>query len=66
MFDAYVVEIEETAAGILIRSGRSFVFHAVENVFAALEGMTFPSAAAAEIAARRLVRHRRRPAAAGA
>jgi hypothetical protein len=60
MFDAYVVEIEETAAGILIRSGRAFVFHAVENVFSALEGVTFPSAAAAELAARRLVRGRKR------
>lgn len=60
MFDAYVVEIEETAVGILIRSGRAFVFHAVENVFSALEGMTFPSAAAAEAAARRLMQGKRK------
>ena len=60
MFDAYVVEVGETAAGILIRTGGTFVFHAVETDFAALEGMNFPSAAAAEVAARRLVRDRKR------
>ena len=63
MFDAYVVEVEETAAGILIRSGGTFVFHAVETVFAPLEGETFANAAAAEVAARRIVRDRKRTAA---
>jgi len=61
MFNAYVVEIEDDAAGLVIRSGGAFVFHAVGRAFTALDGVTFPNAAAAEAAARRLVRRRRPP-----
>lgn len=61
MFDNYIIEIDDQAAGILIRSGASFAFHALEGTFATLEGRTFPDAVAAERAARKI---RREPAAA--
>jgi hypothetical protein len=60
MFDNYIVEVDEHAAGILIRAGHAFTFHAVESAFRALEGTIFPDAFAAERAALRLLRHGRR------
>jgi len=60
VFDNYIIEIDDQAAGILIRSGASFAFHALEGTFATLEGRTFPDAVAAERAARKI---RREPAA---
>ncbi|WEK52488.1 MAG: hypothetical protein P0Y66_11160 [Candidatus Kaistia colombiensis] len=63
MFDNYIIEIDDEAAGILIRSGRSFAFHALEGAFATLEGQVFADAVAAERAARRI---RRIPAATSA
>jgi len=59
--DNYVIEIDDEAAGILIRSGRSFAFHALEGTFATLEGQVFADAVAAERAARKI---RRMPASA--
>ena len=58
MFDSYLVEVQDRAAGILIRSGAAYAFHSVEKPFAALEGMIFPDAPTAERAARRLVSKR--------
>ncbi|WP_029075665.1 hypothetical protein [Kaistia adipata] len=60
MFDNYIIEIDDKAAGILIRAGSGFAFHALEGRFATLEGRTFPDAVAAERAARKI---RRAPAA---
>lgn len=60
MFDTYLVEVQDRAAGILIRSGQAYAFHAVESPFRALEGVTFPDPVSAERAALRLVRRRGR------
>lgn len=59
MFDNYIIEIDDKAAGILMRTGRAFAFHALERSFDVLEGMVFPDAVAAERAARKV---KRRPA----
>lgn len=56
MFDNYLIEVDDHAAGILVRSGNAFAFHALERTFRPLDGMTFPDAAAAERAARRVSR----------
>lgn len=56
MFDNYIIEIDDKAAGILVRTGRAFAFHALERTFAALEGVLFPDAVAAERAARKVRR----------
>ncbi len=57
MFDNYIIEIDDKAAGILVKSGRAFVFHALERTFAALEGMLFSDAISAERAARKVRRN---------
>lgn len=57
MFDNYIIEIDDQAAGILIRSGRSFAFHALQGTFAPLEGVVFTDVVAAERAARQVRRH---------
>jgi hypothetical protein len=57
VFDNYIIEIDDEAAGILIRSGRSFAFHALEGTFATLEGHIFPDVVAAERAARKIRRN---------
>ncbi|MCX5512227.1 hypothetical protein C3941_09150 [Kaistia algarum] len=56
MFDNYIIEIDDKAAGILVRTGRSFAFHALERTFAVLEGALFTDAVAAERAARKVRR----------
>ncbi|MCX5497551.1 hypothetical protein OSH11_22830 [Kaistia dalseonensis] len=56
MFDNYIIEIDDKAAGILVRTGRAFAFHALERTFAALEGVVFPDVVAAERAARKVRR----------
>ena len=61
MFDNYIIEIDDKAAGILVRTGRSFAFHALEPAFASLEGAVFADAVAAERAARQ-ARRQARPA----
>jgi hypothetical protein len=58
VFDNYIIEIDDEAAGILVRTGRNFAFHALERTFEALEGMIFPDAIAAERAVRIARRHR--------
>jgi len=57
MFDNYIIEIDDEAAGILIRSGRTFAFHALDGAFSPLEGRMFADAIAAERAARRVRRN---------
>jgi hypothetical protein len=58
VFDNYIIEIDDQAAGILIRSGsRSFAFHALEGIFATLEGRIFSDVVAAERAARKIRRN---------
>lgn len=56
MFDNYIIEIDDTDAGILVKSDRAFAFHALERSFEVLEGMLFPDAIAAERAARKVRR----------
>jgi len=56
VFDNYLIEVDDHAAGILVRSGHAFAFHALERPFQQLEGRTFPDAATAERAARRCTR----------
>ncbi len=56
MFDNYIIEIDDKAAGILVKSGRAFAFHALERTFAALEGMLFSDAISAERAVRKMRR----------
>ena len=62
VFDNYIIEIDGNAAGILVRADRHFAFHALEPAFAALEGVVFADAVAAERAARQ-ARRQARPAA---
>ncbi len=58
MFDTYLVEARDRAAGILTRAGAAYVFHSVEAPFRALDGTTFPDPVSAERAALRLLRRR--------
>ena len=60
MFDNYLVEVQDRAAGILTRAGAAYVFHSVEAPFRALDGTTFPDPVSAERAALRLLRRRGR------
>lgn len=57
MFDNYIIEIDDEAAGILIRSGRAFAFHALDGTFSPLEGRVFADVVAAERAVRRVRRN---------
>lgn len=56
MFDNYIIEIDDKAAGILVKSDHVFAFHALEHSCRELEGMLFPDAIAAERAARKVVK----------
>lgn len=58
MFDSYVIEIDDVEAGLLIRDGGSYAFHAVAPRFRAFEGARFPDPWSAE---RALRRHAERP-----
>ncbi|MCE1236485.1 MAG: hypothetical protein LWW93_09020 [Hyphomicrobiales bacterium] len=53
MFDSYVIEIDDVEAGLLIRDGESYAFHAVAQRFRAFEGARFPDPWTAERALRR-------------
>ena len=53
MFDSYLIEIEDVEAGLLLRQGASFVFHAVAPRFRSFEGAVFPNPWSAERALRR-------------
>lgn len=52
---AYIIEIANRTAGIVVADGRGFRFFASEAAFDALEGEQFSSARAAERAARALL-----------
>jgi hypothetical protein len=56
MFESYLIEIDEVDAGLLLRQGQGYVFHAVADLFRAFEGVWFSDPASAERALRRGVR----------
>ena len=56
MFESYLIEIDEVDAGLLLRQGQGYVFHAVADLFGAFEGVRFSDPASAERALRREVR----------
>jgi hypothetical protein len=58
MFDAYVIEIRDAAAGIIVRDGNRFRFCASDRQFYDLEGRSFCSPRDAEAAALRHVLNR--------
>jgi len=61
MFSAYIIEIDDTTAGIIARDDKSrgnFYFYASSHIFYPLEGQKFASLDAAFKAARRLFRSR--------
>lgn len=53
MFDSYVIEIDDVEAGLLIRDGEGYAFHAVAQRFRAFEGARFPDPWTAERVLRR-------------
>ena len=60
MFDAYVIEIQDEAAGIVARSGGgTFVFYASSHRYNALEGRAFNKVADAQRAAAEIWRRKR-------
>jgi hypothetical protein len=56
MTDAFVIEVNDEAAGIIVKSGRDYLFYASHPRYAALEGSAFASPSKAELAARMLKR----------
>ena len=60
MSNAYIIEIDDQAAGIVTKDGRGYRFFSSERIFDSLEGHQFRSARDAERAARALLRERRR------
>jgi hypothetical protein len=60
---AYIIEIDDRAAGIVASDARGFRFFASEHAFHSLEGRHFRSAGHAERAAKAILKARR-PAAA--
>jgi hypothetical protein len=59
MPNAYIIEIEDRAAGIVTKDGRGYRFFSSERIFDGLEGREFRSARDAERAARALLQERR-------
>ncbi len=53
MFDSYLIEIDDCEAGLLLREGGAFVFHAVAPRYRAFEGTRFNDPWSAERALRR-------------
>lgn len=53
MFDAHVIEVRDTTAGIVVRDGNRFLFCASDSQFFGLEGQRFSNPRDAEAAARR-------------
>lgn len=53
MFDSYLIEIDDCEAGLLLRDGEAYVFHAVAQRFRAFEGARFADPWSAERALRR-------------
>ena len=59
-FNAYIIEIQERAAGIITRDEGGFRFFSSERLFDRLEGRQFRSAREAERAARAVLSARSR------
>ena len=59
MSQAYVIEVLNRTAGIVVSDDRGFCFFSSERTFDSLDGGHFGSARAAERAARALVERRR-------
>ena len=59
MSNAYIIEIEDRAAGIVAKDGHGYRFFSSERIFDSLEGRGFRSARDAERAARALLQERR-------
>jgi len=49
--NAYIIEVRSRPAGIIVRQGHRFYFHAAAEQFTALEGRPFKSAQHAQRAA---------------
>ncbi|AJA60074.1 MULTISPECIES: hypothetical protein [Bradyrhizobium] len=58
--NAYIIEIQDRAAGIITRDVRGFRFFSSERLFDSLEGRQFRSARDAERAARAVLSERSR------
>ena len=56
MYNAYIIECGECAAGIVTREKRGFLFHAATDAFRPLDGQTFDTPQKAERAAAHLRR----------
>jgi hypothetical protein len=56
MSNAYIIEVQDRAAGIVTRDGRGFSFFSSERAFDSLEGRTFFSVREAERAAQALAK----------
>lgn len=54
MTQAFIIEVNSRAAGIVVRDGREFRFHAASGAFSGLEGRSFRSPGEAQKAALRL------------
>ena len=52
MSDNYIIEVDEAAAGIVVRDRGGFRFFCADPDFAALDGRLFRDPRAAELAAR--------------
>lgn len=50
---AFIIEVKSRAAGIVVRDGRCYRFHAAEHDFNALDGRGFSSPGEAQKVARR-------------
>jgi hypothetical protein len=61
MYNAYIIECGEVAAGIVTREKRGYLFHAAVDAFRPLEGQTFDTLQKAQHAAAHL-RSARKPA----
>jgi hypothetical protein len=53
MFDSYLIEIDDVEAGLLLRQGSAYVFHAVAPRWRGFEGTVFPDPWTAERTLRR-------------
>jgi hypothetical protein len=59
MFQAYIIESGEIAAGIVTREKRGFLFHAATHLFRTLDGQTFSTTQQAQRAVENLRRAKR-------
>ena len=58
MSQAYIIEVSDRTAGIVVSDVRGFCFFSSERAFDSLDGSHFGSAGAAERAVRALIRQR--------